>query len=119
MHLLLAVIVTVFSGMLFLITAAMEWELWVVPLIMAGCFSVWCLHIGRTGSELIYENLCAGVMMTEFFFFGVHSVSLYDIPAVVCIMILIFSMFDRKRLIYMTAALYMLVLLYHFLSYQL
>ncbi len=115
MHLLLAVIVTVFSGMLFLITAAMEWELWVVPLIMAGCFSVWCLHIGRTGSELIYENLCAGVMMTEFFFFGVHSVSLYDIPAVVCIMILIFSMFDRKRLIYMTAALYMLVLLYHFL----
>lgn len=115
MHLLLAVIVTVFSGMLFLITAVMGWELWVVPLIMAGCFSVWCLHIGRTGSELIYENLCAGVMMTEFFFFGVHSVSLYDIPAVVCIMILIFSMFDRKRLIYMTAALYMLVLLYHFL----
>ncbi len=114
MHLLLAVIVSVFSVTLIVITAALLWEPWMVPLVMAGCFSVWCLHIGNIGTELIYENLCAGVMMTEFFFFGVHSISLYDIPAVVCMMILVFSMFDRKRLLYMTAALYMLVLLYHF-----
>ncbi len=118
MHLLLAVIVSVFSVMLFLITAALSWELWTIPLIMTGCFSVWCLHIGRIGSELVYENICAGVMLTEFFFFGVHRTSLFDIPSVVCIMILVFSMFDRKRLLYMTAALYVLIVLYHFLFFQ-
>ncbi len=114
MHLLLAVIVSVFSVTLIVVTAALSWEPWMVPLVMAGCFSVWCLHIGNIGTELIYENLCAGVMLTEFFFFGVHSISLYDIPAVVCIMILVFSMFDRKWLLYLTAGLYVLVLLYHF-----
>ena len=44
-HLLLAIITTAFSGGLGLITLAMSWELWMVPLIGAGCLSVWLLHI--------------------------------------------------------------------------
>ena len=81
-HLLLAVIVTVFSGMLCLVTILMAWELWVVLLMAAGCFSIWLLHIARLGSDTLYENLCAGLMLTEFFFFGVHPSSLFDLPAV-------------------------------------
>ena len=114
-HLLLAAAVSVFSVMLILITIAMPWELWMNPLITIGCVSVWCLHIGRSGSGAFYEYLCAGLMMAECFFFGVHENCLYDIPAVICIMILIFSMLDKKRLLYMTAAMYVLVLLYHIL----
>ena len=57
-HLLLAVITTTFSGMLALITAVMAWELWTVPLIVIGCFSVWLLHIAKIGSDALYENLC-------------------------------------------------------------
>lgn len=114
-HLLLAAIVTVFSVMLILITLTMKWEPWIVPLIAAGMFSVWFLHIGRNGSEIFYEHLCAGLMLGEFFFFGVHRGIIFDIPAVACIMILIFSLFDRKRLLYMTVALYVLEMLYHVL----
>lgn len=50
-----------------------------------------------------------------FFFFGVHGAVLFDVSAVACLLILIFSMFDRKRLLYLMAALYLLVFLYHFL----
>ena len=113
-HLLLASVITVFSVILVLVTVVMFWELWMIPLIIAGTVGVWFLHIGRGGSETLYENLCAGIILVEFLFFGVHSVSLYDIPAVACIVIFIFSMLDRKRLLYMTAALYILGLLYHF-----
>ena len=112
-HLLLAAIVTVFSVMLILITLTMKWEPWTVPLIAAGMLSVWFLHIGRNGSEIFFEHLCAGLMLGEFFFFGVHRGIIFDIPAVACIMILIFSLFDRKRLLYMTVALYVLEMLYH------
>lgn len=112
-YLLLASIVSVFSAMLVLITLVMIWEMWMIPLIVFATFSVWCLHIGKIGSEALYENLCAGVMLTGFFFFGVHTVSLFDIPAVACIMLLVFSMLDRKRLLYATAALYIVELLYH------
>lgn len=113
-HLLLAVTSSTFSGMLIVLTLAMSWEMWVIPLILTGCFVVWWFHIGRDGSEMLYENLCAGLMLIEFFFFGVHREILFDIPVLACILLLIFSLRDRKRLIYMTAGLYILMLLYHF-----
>lgn len=112
-HLLLAGIVSAFSATLILMTVALSWELWMIPLIAAGVFSVWLLHIGRIGSEKVYDNLCAGLILTEFFFFGVHSASLFDIPAMACLIIFIFTILDRKRLLYMTVAFYALELLYH------
>lgn len=115
-YLLLAGIVSAYSAMLALITLIMSWEAWMIPLIVFGAFGIWCLHIGKIGSEALYENLCAGVMLIEFFFFGVHAGSLFEMPAVVCIMILVFSMLDRKSLIYVTMALYIMQLLYHLTS---
>ncbi len=112
-HLLLAIITTAFSGGLGLITLAMSWELWMVPLIGAGCLSVWLLHIGKIGSDTAYEALCAGLMLLEFFFFGVHEGSLFDIPAVACIIILALFMLNKKWVLYTLVGLYILLLLYH------
>lgn len=66
-HLLLASIVTMFGIMLILITLALSWEPWMVPVILIGNTLVWCLHIGRVGSETFYENLCFGLLMVGFF----------------------------------------------------
>lgn len=115
MYLLFASVVSVFSALLILITIAMSWESWMVPLIFIGCFVVWMVHITRIGSEVLYENICAGLLMGEFFFFGVHRISLYDMAIVACIILIVLSVLDRKRLLYMTAALYVFGLLYHFL----
>ena len=112
-HLLLAVITTVFGGMLSLVTLVMAWEFWMVVLMAAGCISVWFLHIARIGSDTLYENLCTGLMLTEFFFFGVHETSLFDIPAMACILILALFMLNRKWILHVTVSLYVLELLYH------
>ncbi len=112
-HLLLAVVVTMVGMMLMLITIAFSWELWMVPIFVIGNGLVWFLHIGRIGSKALYENLCSGLLLIGFFFFGVHSVSLFDIPAVACIVFLIFSMLDKTLPLYMIAALYIVELLYH------
>ena len=88
-HLLLAVTSSTFSIMLIVLTLALSWEMWIIPLILIGCFIVWWFHIGRDGSEMLYENLCAGLMLIEFFFFGVHRDILFDIPVVACILLLI------------------------------
>ena len=60
-HLLLASIVTIVGIMLILLTLAMAWEPWMVPVILIGNTLVWIFHITRTGSETFYENLCAGL----------------------------------------------------------
>lgn len=114
-HLLLAGVVTVFSVILIMLTIVMSWELWMVPLIMLSNFSVWFLHIGRLGSGIFYESLCAGLLMIEFFFFGVHRSSLFDMPAVACVMVLVLFMLDKKRMLYIVGILYVLGLLYHYL----
>lgn len=113
-HLLLASIVTIFGVLLILVIMAMSWEAWMIPIILVGNALVWCLHIGKSGSDTFYENLCSALLMIGFFFFGVHEITLFDVPAVACMMVLVFSMFDKKRLLYMTAGSYILVLLYHF-----
>ncbi len=112
-HLLLAVIVTVFSGLLGLIALFLSWEFWTIPLMTVACFVVWFLHIGRLGSNTLFDNLCAGLMLIEFFFFGVHESSLFDLPAVACILILALFVLNKKWILYAAAALYALVLAYH------
>ena len=99
--------------MLSLVTIIMAWEFWMVPLMAAGCLSIWIFHIARLGSDRLYENLCAGFLLTEFFFFGIHSSSLFDIPAVSCILILALFMLNKKWILYVAASLYVLELLYH------
>ena len=112
-HLLLAVIITVFSGILSLVTLVMAWEFWMALLVIAGCCSVWILHIAKLGSDTFYENLCTGLMLTEFFFFSVHESSLFDIPAVACILALALFMLNKKWIMNTIAALYVLGLFYH------
>jgi signal transduction histidine kinase/CheY-like chemotaxis protein/HPt (histidine-containing phosphotransfer) domain-containing protein len=117
-HLLLAIVTTSLSAMLGLITIVTAWEFWAVPLMAAGCFSVWLLHIARIGSDVMYENLCAGLLLVELFFFGVHESSLYDIPAVACIIILSLFMLNKKWILRMIDALYVLVIIYHALVFH-
>ena len=112
-HLLLAVISTIFSSVLDLVTITMGWEIWVVPLVAAGCLSVWVLHIGRIGPALLYETLCAGLLLLEFFFFSVHETSLFDIPAMAGILVFSLFMLNKKWILHATAALYVVALLYH------
>ena len=112
-HLLLAVIITVFSGILSLVTLVMVWEFWMIPLVVAGCWSVWILHIAKLGSDTFYENLCTGLMLTEFFFFSVHESSLFDISAVACILALALFMLNKKWIMHLIVAVHVLGLLYH------
>ena len=100
-HLLLAVITTVFSTLMSLVTLVMSWEEAVKkitgrlgansfmrskvsmpfsfgisiskrtrstgsPLILSRAF--WLLHIARIGSDTLYENLCVGLLLIEFFY---------------------------------------------------
>ncbi len=115
MHLLMVSTLSILSVLLGLITLTMSWELWTVPMMVAGCLVVWWLHIGRVGSEMLYENICTGLLMMEFFFFGVHESSLFDIPLVACIVLLLLSLLNRKRLLYLAVALYVFQMLYHLL----
>ncbi|MDE6931478.1 MAG: response regulator [Oscillospiraceae bacterium] len=114
-HLLLAVITTVFSTLMSLVTLVMSWEPWMIPLMSVGCVSVWLLHIARIGSDALYENLCVGLLLIEFFYFSVHPVILFDIPGIACILILALFMLNKKWILYAIQSIYGAALLYQWL----
>lgn len=112
-HLLMAGIVSVFGILLILITLVMRWELWTAPLVVMGILAIWTLHIGRIGTDTFYECLCAGIMTIGAFYYGVHADVLPDVPVIVCILLFMLSLLNRKFLLYLVGAMYVLVLLYH------
>lgn len=114
-YLIIAAAGTVFSIMLIIVACILSWEKWMLPLIAAGILSIWTLHLAKPVSGTVYEYLCAGILLLELFFYGVHETSLFDLPVVVGIVLFVFSMLDKKPMLYLAAAVYVLILLYHWL----
>jgi len=112
-HLLMAGIVSVFGILLIFITLVMQWELWTVPLVVMGILAIWVIHVGRLGTDAFYEYLCTGVMTIGFFYYGVHAAVLLDVPVIVCILFFMLSLLNRKSLLYLVGAMYVVVLFYH------
>lgn len=112
-HLLMVVTVSIFSIILILVTLVMGWETWTVPLAIAGIIAIWLLHINMLVSASIYEYLCTGFMILEVFYYGVHKDCLFDVPVIICVLLILLSMLGRKPLLYMMNAVYVLILLYH------
>ncbi len=112
-HLLMAGFVSVFGVLLTAASIVMEWEMWMIPLIVIGILVIWSLHIGRMASDSIYEYVCAGIMMVEIFYYGTHAECLYDVPMSVCMLLFMLALLDKKLLLYLSGAMYLMVLLYH------
>lgn len=112
-HLVLAIIVSVFSLMLIVVTCTLSWEMWMIPLIILGLLLVWGLRIVPLVGEDAYEYLCSGIILFVLFFYGVHETSLFDLPITMGVFIVTLSMLDKKILLCLSVLTYLLVLLYH------
>lgn len=65
MHLLMASTLSILSMLLGVIILVRPWEMWMIPLMIISCLVVWWLHIGRIGSEILYENICSGLLCSD------------------------------------------------------
>lgn len=111
-HLILAILVSVFSVMLIVVACTLSWEMWMIPLIVVGMMVVWGLRIVPLLKEDAYEYLCTGIILFVLFFYGVHESSLYDMPITMGVFIIMISMLNKKFLLYLSAFTYLLALLY-------
>ncbi|MDE6053120.1 MAG: sensor histidine kinase, partial [Lachnospiraceae bacterium] len=112
-HLLMAGIASVFGILLVLITFVMQWELWTVPLVVMGILAIWVIHIGKLGTDAFYEYLCTGVMTIGFFYYGAHDAVLLDVSVIVCILLFMLALLNKKSLLYLVGTMYGVLLLYH------
>ena len=91
-HILILAIYTIFSLMLIGESILMSWEIWALPLIVMGVGTSWWMHISQSIHEKARLWFYAILWMTEFFFYGIHFTSMFDMSAIMAGIMMIFGM---------------------------
>ncbi len=95
------------------VTALMDWELWMIPLLGIGLVSVWVLHISQGLTERLRIYYTILLILIEFFFFSTHSTTFFDMPILLSMALLLFIIINELPALYMTMFTYLLALVYH------
>ena len=98
-HLTLLISYTLFSTALIIESFLMGWEKWMLLLVVAGVIVSWILHIRHNTPANVRIWIYAVLMMGEFFFYGTHQTSTFDLAVVISALIMLFTMTGIKSLI--------------------
>ncbi len=94
-HLVLLIGYTVFVGMFFIITFLLEWQKWPLFLAAAGVFTCWFIFIRSIFSEAQRTWVICIIMMCNYFIYGTHLTSTYDLVIVMSVIMLLLAMTGR------------------------
>ena len=97
-HLVMLLTLTIFSGVLIVLNRILDWEIWVIPVVVVGALLSISLHIAEKGSPRT-RIYCYGLFMIfETFYYTVNINTLSDSTALIVIMVFIFSMTGERLL---------------------
>ncbi|MBO6215361.1 MAG: hypothetical protein J6N76_07480, partial [Lachnospiraceae bacterium] len=107
-HFLVLITYTLMSAILVGESILLGWEMWAIPLIIAGVVAVWLLHISQRLTERSRVIVYAFICNLAAFFYGIHDTSAYDLCGVMCAFIIIFTMTGERAAIIMAMCTYYL-----------
>ena len=103
---------TILGGGLIAETIVMSWELWAIPLLLAGIIISWGLHVTQFLSVRVRIWICTLLMMASFFFYGIHVTSTFDIGLLMMMVIMVFTTTGEIGIIYVCQLTYYLTIAY-------
>ncbi|MCR4798388.1 MAG: response regulator [Lachnospiraceae bacterium] len=105
-HLMVLLSYTVFVFVLIGETILMGWEYWAIPLLLISVLITWVVHIRQALNEHLRVWIYAALTMVTFFFYGIHLTSTYDIAAVMCAVMMLYTATDEPGLITLSLVTY-------------
>ena len=111
-HLVLLLGYTAFALMHYVITFLLEWEKWPLILVAVAVITCWVVHIKRLFTEDQRLWIYGLIMMCNYFIYGTHLTSTYDLVIVMTALIMLFTMTGKKNLITMCAITYYITMTY-------
>ena len=103
-HLIIIVTITIFSVVLVLLNRLLEWEPWMVPVVVVGLCICQGIHISGKGSPRARIFGFSLFLMFEVFYYTVNINTLYDSTALIVIVMFIFAATGEKKLVALGAA---------------
>jgi signal transduction histidine kinase/CheY-like chemotaxis protein len=86
------------------------WEFWVPPLIIIGTILMWVMNVLSIPDYPIRRVGYLIYTMLTVFFHGVHETSLFDVVAVVALVMIGFSFFDQVYMMHLFVAEYVIIM---------
>ena len=88
----------------------LNWEFWVPPLIIIGTILLWVMNVLSIPDYPIRRVGYLIYAMLTVFFHGVHETSLFDVVAVVALVMIGFSFFDQVYMMHLFVAEYVIIM---------
>ncbi len=98
-HMITLITMTIFSIVLIILNRIMNWELWMIPVIVAGTAACVFVHISGRLSPRTRIYLYGGFLILESFYYAVNISTVYDSTAIVVIMAFLFSITGERGLV--------------------
>lgn len=95
-QMIMMVTLTVFSLVLVMLNRLLDWEIWMLPVLMAGMILCWVMQILHVSTLRLRVYVTAAVLMLEAYYYAVNSNTIYDSGAVLVIMIVLFVLTAEK-----------------------
>ena len=114
-HLMILFVYTIATIMLTGEALLLGWDRGAVVLLIIGLIASWVMHITSNVPDTIRLWLYLILTMLEFFYYGIHETSIYDLAPVMIVIILMYSATEMYSIIRLCVATYFLTMGYDLL----
>lgn len=111
-HLAILVCCTIFTVVLMGESYAMQWAVSTVWVLLFGVSVCWWIYLTKRISQEIGLWINVVLTMITLAFYGGHATSTYDLAPLVIFIMILYSMLDRKAIVNICMAVYLLTMAY-------
>lgn len=112
-HLMVLITFTICTILLIGESFLMEWEKFILPLIIGAVIICWVLHFRQEATPNFRITIYGVLMMCTAFFYGIHRTSTFDLAIVMAALIVLFAMTGIKRMITLCQFTYYVTMTYN------
>ncbi len=112
-HLIIIIVYTFFALVLSAETVLMEWELWVIPVLFCTVIAVWWIYVKQPLKPKVRLIIYLIMMLFALFYYGIHPTSLFDVPLLLLVSLMLFTLVDEDFITFYFYADYALIIVWH------
>lgn len=113
-HLIILLVYTFLTIALTGESLLLGWEMGAIVLLLLGLVASWVIHITEKIPESIRLWFYFVLSMLDFFFYGIHKTSIYDLAPLMIVVIIMYSTTEKYSIIRLCMATYYLTICYDF-----
>ena len=117
-HLLMVGVITIFSVLLIAMNFLLDWEKWMLPIIICVIPAVLVMHTVRRPAENLRTNIYIVILLGQMFYYTVHLEKIYDVVGMFVVMLVIFTTTNFRWLIWVAYLIETFAMFFHIIQYE-